>query len=212
MEYRALVNGPGNEQWFEWVGHWVQDHLRLHHMVEPGVAFLDVGCGCGRVARFLMDDPIGRYEGFDRHQGMIAWCNDVLAPRDARFHFTYVSVRSIYAEWDQQGGDITADAFVFPYGDGSFDSILLASIFTHMPLPEIAQYLREARRVLRPGGQILLSIFYADGPAHLKDAVNYFHEPERFFALLSETGLLATPLEPKQLYGYNHNWYIVTHA
>src|SRR5262245_29600497 len=96
FEFQTLVCGPGGEAHFEAVGRWLQDSLRVHGMLEEGIALLDVGCGCGRLARCLVDDPIGRYEGFDRHAGMIAWCNEMLAPRDSRLRFHYVSVRSVY--------------------------------------------------------------------------------------------------------------------
>jgi ubiquinone/menaquinone biosynthesis C-methylase UbiE len=212
FEYQTLVCGPGDEHRFEWAGHFLQDLLSRAGMLEAGRAFLDVGCGCGRIARILMDEPIGAYDGFDRHQGMIAWCNEVLAPRDARFHFRHVSVRSAYSAWDQQGGDVDADAFVFPYEDDSFDSILVASVFTHMPTPEVVQYLRELRRVLRPQGKILLSVFYVDGPQILKDEINYFYNPKEFLELLSVQGLHTTPVTRQLLYGYQHNWYVITHA
>jgi len=212
FEFQTLVCGPGGESHFESEGRRLVDVLRAHGMLEESIALLDVGCGCGRIARYLVDVPIGRYEGFDRHAGMIAWCHEMLAPRDPRLHFRYVSVRSIYVAWDQQAGDVAADTFVFPYADRSFDSILLASVFTHMPLREIAHYVRELARVLRPTGKILLSVFYSEGLAFLKDEINFFHEPEQFLGTLTDAGLTANPLEPNRLYDYNHNWYILTHA
>jgi ubiquinone/menaquinone biosynthesis C-methylase UbiE len=211
FEYQTLVCGPGSEGRFEWAGWWVQNELRRLGLLAPGIAFLDVGCGCGRIARMLMGDPIGRYDGFDRHQGMITWCNDVLAPRDPRFHFSHVSVRSSYDGWDHQDGSIDANAFVFPYRDATFDSILLASVFTHMPLSEIAQYLRELRRVLRASGKILLSMFHADGDVILRDDINFFHDPGAFQQVISRLDLKAHPVTQVQ-HGYEQVWYVVSHA
>jgi SAM-dependent methyltransferase len=52
----------------------------------PAAAYtsvLDFGCGCGRVARQLIQqDPAPtRYLGIDLHRGMVAWCQRELAPR-----------------------------------------------------------------------------------------------------------------------------------
>jgi ubiquinone/menaquinone biosynthesis C-methylase UbiE len=52
-----------------------------------------------------------------------------------------------------------ADRFQFPYPDASFDIGLAASVFTHMLGGEVVNYIREAQRVLRPGGRLLSSWF-----------------------------------------------------
>src|SRR5439155_7699 len=50
---------------------------------------LDFGCGCGRIARQLIQqDPRPRaYLGIDVHRGMIQWCRENLAPRAPGFRF-----------------------------------------------------------------------------------------------------------------------------
>jgi SAM-dependent methyltransferase len=213
FEYQTLVCGPSLEPLFENVGLFLLEMLKHQGMIGAGVDVLDVGCGCGRVARFLLDEPIGRYEGFDRHPGMIAWCNRELASRDHRFRFQHADVKSAYIVWDAQTGRVNADDFVFPYPDESFDSILLASVFTHMPLNEVRHYLHELRRVLRPAGRILLSIFLADGPAYITDEINFFFEPEQFRAAVSSAGLTQQALAPTPLFGgYHHNWYVLRRA
>ena len=212
FEYRTLVGGPGNEALFEWVGRWLQQFLNRCGMIGAGIDFLDVGCGCGRLARFLLDEPIRRYEGFDRHPGMIAWCNEALASLDPRFRFHHVAVRSVYKEWDGYEGETDADAIVFRYPAASFDSVLVASVFTHMPLDEVRHYLDELRRVLRPAGRILLSAFFSESAAYRKDEINFFHEPEQFLAAVAAAGFAAQPDSDQVLYGYNHNWYVITHA
>src|SRR5262249_6440676 len=50
--------------------------------------------------------------------------------------------------------------FVFPYADASFDFVFLTSVFTHMLPAEVAQYLREVRRVLRPAGRCPAAFFF----------------------------------------------------
>jgi SAM-dependent methyltransferase len=92
IEMKTLVCGAGMEESFEEVGRGAVVFMKSLGMISPGVRFLDVGCGCGRVARFLLDEPLAEYVGFDRNSNMIDWCNEYLAPADSRF--TFESFRS----------------------------------------------------------------------------------------------------------------------
>lgn len=56
-----------------------------------------------------------------------------------------------------------AHAEALPFPDASFDVVLFARVLAHLPDP--ARALAEARRVLRPGGQVWVA---AHGPAHLR--------------------------------------------
>jgi len=212
LVYRTLVCGPGSEAGFESVGRQLVGMLKGHKMLGDGIDFLDVGCGCGRLARFLKDEPLRSYEGFDRHPEMVAWCNQVLAPLDSRFRFQHVDVKSAYVHWDGHLGGVDAGAFVFPYQSNAFDAILLASVFTHMPLNEVGNYLGELRRVLRPTGKILLSVFFSAGPAHTKDELNFFLEVDQFLAAVASAHFAARATRPAPVFGYEHNWYVLTPA
>ncbi|ADV67756.1 class I SAM-dependent methyltransferase [Deinococcus maricopensis] len=55
------------------------------------------------------------------------------------------------------------DAHALPYPEGTFDAVLLVRVFMHLQDPAAA--LREAERVRRPGGQVIVA---AHGPAHLQ--------------------------------------------
>jgi SAM-dependent methyltransferase len=50
---------------------------------------LDFGCGCGRLARQMMQQRARppRYVGFDLHLGMVCRCREKLAPRAPGFEF-----------------------------------------------------------------------------------------------------------------------------
>ena len=96
IEFQALVCGPGAEASFEVVGAWLRDALDQQAMLGPGTQFLDVGCGCGRLARQLLGTAIASYVGFDRHRGMVDWCTQEITSQDPRFHFDYFALKSVY--------------------------------------------------------------------------------------------------------------------
>jgi ubiquinone/menaquinone biosynthesis C-methylase UbiE len=160
-EYMRLVCGdkPNLREHFESVGRQIARALSDHGMLGPGARLLDIGCGCGRVARHLLDSPVGAYAGFDRHPGMIEWARSNIGGRDDRFQFQLVDVQSGYEELDNNVGTVSPEQFVFPYDDGEFTGALAASVFTHIDLPATSRYLSETARVLAPGGRVAASFF-----------------------------------------------------
>ena len=114
VEFQTLVCGPGDEPLFEEVGCWLRDALYHQGMLQSNANLLDVGCGCGRLARALLDAPIGSYTGFDRHKGMVDWCLQEIRSRDPRFRFDYFDLKSVYTVLDHQAGSIDAETFRFP--------------------------------------------------------------------------------------------------
>lgn len=49
-----------------------------------------------------------------------------------------------------------ADARALPFEDGAFTIAMSIDVLEHLPLPDIESYLREAHRVLAPGGRALI--------------------------------------------------------
>ena len=121
---------------------------------------LDIGCGIGRVAIPLTRslDPSATYDGFDIVKKGIDWCRRHITPRHPNFRFHLVDVRS--SEYRERGAD--ASHFRFPFDDASFDFAFATSLFTHLTFAETRQYLREARRVLAPGGRLFATFFLLD--------------------------------------------------
>src|SRR5262245_21815205 len=90
-EHMALVCGqlPMAELYtnFQSAGKNIVAALDQQGMLGEHVRLLDVGCGCGRVARYLLTQPLASYVGFDRHRGMINWCVAEIRSRCAKFDF-----------------------------------------------------------------------------------------------------------------------------
>jgi len=101
------------------------------HGVSPGCRVLDAGCGRGDYVLAL------------RHQGVQAYGLEYLAEKvDAQVHGV------------PRGCILRADLENLPYADGAFDAVFLNEVLEHVPHERTA--LREIRRVLRPGGTLIV--------------------------------------------------------
>lgn len=126
--------------------------------LEPTHKVLDVGCGCGRTARALVDflKSPGSYTGFDSQEPAIDWCRKYIRSDAADFRFEHMDV---YNGFYNPSGAIQAHEFVFPYMHDTFDFACLWSVFTHMLNFGTIRYLGEISRILKPGGTCFLTAF-----------------------------------------------------
>jgi len=132
--------------------------------LDPDARVLDVGCGCGRLARALAGylSSEGRYEGFDAARAAVDWCRRNLEPRLANFRFSFIDVRSGHRN---PNSSVPASAFRFPFDDRAFDLAIVSSVFTHMLPDEIERYVAEISRVLKANGACFMSMFLFDREA-----------------------------------------------
>jgi SAM-dependent methyltransferase len=147
------------EEWLRWGEEWAV-LLRVYAGVGRDSALLEIGCGLGRIAfslRYYLDQ--GRYDGFEIVQPKIEFLQRQFEPTHPNFRFTWANVRNTHYN---PGGAYAAASYRFPYADERFDVVFAASVFTHMTPENTANYLREASRVLRPGGACLFSFFLLD--------------------------------------------------
>ena len=222
-EYMSLVCGgakpfPNLETHYLEVGKWLLSQLKAYELIGSSTTFLDVGCGCGRVARVLLNESLNSYVGFDRHLGMIQWCQREITSRDARFQFHWFDIKSSYEDGYENRGSIDARRFHFPFSPKTFDTCLLASVFTHMPFDEVVHYLDELFLVTRPGGRVFLSVFFAS-KGQDRQGINYFHDQTSFLAAVEQGGfrweLKGTLVKGKWVNdqtstGVEQNWYLLT--
>jgi SAM-dependent methyltransferase len=115
--------------------------------IEPELydSVLDFGCGCGRLARQMMQqNPRPRnYLGLDLHKGMVRWDRENLQPRVEGFEFHHHDVynRSFNPH-------ATAPTAPLPVEDRSISLLLAWSVFTHLTQNQREYYLHEVARVL----------------------------------------------------------------
>jgi len=130
-------------------------HLVAHFLPEEPLV-LDIGCGCGKLARFLYLNPRIRYVGIDLFLPGIEWSQRAFAPLTGeRFRFEHFDGYS--ALYNPQGS-VKPSEYSLPCKDRSVDTVVCASLFTHLREPDSVHYLHEIARVLKPSGKAIISI------------------------------------------------------
>ncbi|HET6446921.1 MAG TPA: class I SAM-dependent methyltransferase [candidate division Zixibacteria bacterium] len=126
--------------------------------LEPEDRVLDLGCGIGRIAVPLTAylNQKGSYEGLDIVPESIAWCRKEISTRHPNFNF---QIADVYNNQYNPSGTQKAGEYTLPFDDGSFDLILLKSVFTHMLPDDVKNYLSEIARTLKNGGRVLITFF-----------------------------------------------------
>ncbi len=102
--------------------------------VAPGHRALDVGCGRGETAAEI------------RERGA-----EVVA-----IDYSWDAVVLTSERLDGNGSVAQANAVALPFRDRSFDRVLLSDVVEHVPWPMAEQLLREVRRILAPGGRVVV--------------------------------------------------------
>lgn len=165
------LTGGGSDTW---------DVISVGHMreyerycpIRPDHHVLEIGCGVGRDAIQLTKLlTSGSYTGIDIIRPSIEWCTANITRRHANFRFHYLDIKS---QIHNPAGTLSVQDVSLPVADGSTDRIILQSVFTHMFEADIVHYLREFRRVLRPGGKVFASFFILD-----EESLRMARSPER---------------------------------
>jgi ubiquinone/menaquinone biosynthesis C-methylase UbiE len=151
--------------------------LGLAHL-KPGESVLDVGCGTGTliIAARRYVGPAGGVTGIDASPEMLA-----RAERKARKAGATVLFKRAAAQ-------------ALPFPDAQFDAVFSTMMFHHLPREGREECAGEMRRVMKPGGRVLVVDFAAPGQrrSHLLDHFHRRHghvNLDDIVATLEATGL-----------------------
>jgi SAM-dependent methyltransferase len=98
----------------------------------------------------------GSYSGIDILKNGIDWCNANISPAFPNFTFQWVDV--LNPKYNPTGRTRAAE-YRFPFPEDCFDFVFLTSVFTHMLPEDVANYVREMSRVLKPEGRCFVTFF-----------------------------------------------------
>jgi SAM-dependent methyltransferase len=129
------VAGTADSEWFVRGGRAAYAAIAAHVPLATIRSVLDFGCGCGRVTRYW-DSLDGSVCGSDLDRAAVEWCRDNLP--FARF-------------------EVNALEPPLAFEDGCFDLVYALSVFTHLTEALQLAWRDELRRVLGPGGLLLLT-------------------------------------------------------
>jgi len=135
----------GEGQLFDLIGR-IELGVLLAEGLRPTDTLVGLGCGTGRFAVHVIPFLAGgRYVGIEILDSILEKARDRVARHAAP------PSPPCRVDWLKQ----TTNVFSLP--DSSADVVCAFSVFTHMEHEDAYRYLKDARRVTRPGGKFLFS-------------------------------------------------------
>ncbi|MCZ2846010.1 MAG: class I SAM-dependent methyltransferase [Candidatus Bathyarchaeota archaeon] len=114
--------------------------------VEPEEKVLDIGCGSGRLYKLFRGKNV-EYFGIDFAEKLIDFARkQYVLPKENQ-----EGIRPVF---------LTVNALKLPFEDNFFDKVFSIAVFHHVPSHEKRiLFLKEARRVLKPKGELFLTVW-----------------------------------------------------
>jgi len=123
----------------------------LGKYISPGDKILDLGCGNGRLLQIFGEKNI-EYFGVDNSEKLIKIAKE-----------KYLHPPQVFGTQKFGRARISfqvTDALNLPFSDNFFDKVYSIAVLHHIPSTEFRlQFLKEIRRVLKPGGLLILTVW-----------------------------------------------------
>ncbi len=132
-EYELMFRVEDTHWWYRALHRLIRDTLDAHLPAWRKASILDAGCGTGAILQQLGNPQ--RHVGVDLSAEAVGFCH-----RRGLFNVT------------------RADVGALPFADASFDAVICLSVLYHQWVTDPGTTLRELRRVLRPGGLLLINL------------------------------------------------------
>lgn len=131
-DYNLIAEDFARTRWNIW-----PEFSIFRDYIKDKDKILDIGCGNGRLLELLKDKNI-EYIGIDNSEKLI----------------------KIAKQKYPQNKFLLADVLKLPFQEKSFDKVFLIAVLHNIPSKEFRlQILEEAKRVLKPGGILILTVW-----------------------------------------------------
>lgn len=131
---KAMSEAVGGS--YDTIGY-LEKTLLQQHGLKPDAFLLDVGCGSGRLLSQLSPNDIGKYLGTDISQDLLDYGQQFLHNENWRLE--------------------KVETCTIPIEDNCADMMCMFSVITHLMHHESYLYFKEAGRVLKKGGRLVVS-------------------------------------------------------
>jgi SAM-dependent methyltransferase len=144
----------GNEMWLKFLS---------RKYCTSNSDIVELGCGCGRIARPLKDPPWnpwfeGTYIGVDIDDEMIEYCRSNFPVE--RFKFILSPHKStVYSSRNPNDETVTTHSNFFIADGESKDFIYSLSLYSHLLETEVTEYIEQSYRLLRSNGIMYMTFF-----------------------------------------------------
>lgn len=158
----------------------IREVVKAINLEQAEVA--DLGCGSGMIlCDVLALKPGWRGHGLD------------ISPAAVNYARRLAAHKGTGERADFRVGDIAR----LPFETNALDLVIASEVVEHLPEPE--RVIAEIARVLRPGGQLILTMpMESHTPAHL----HALNRPEDFNSLCAKANLSVRRTEPRWHFGY----------
>lgn len=139
-----------NHSSFDIIGAMLRDIVIREVNLNSTTKLLDLGCGTGRLSKFIVPILGRNYHGFDINSKYIEYC-------DRTYSGNFICCDVQHEEFNHDGL-VEPSLMTIPYEDNSFDVVVSFGVLNHLRLDSTIRCISESHRILKRGGVFVATL------------------------------------------------------